>query len=72
MTTHKVIVRLGAYRIEATSATGKRWLLVKVYPTEEAAMVRLRALQAMARADMPEDDWAARGRVLHDELPGST
>jgi len=51
MKTHKIVPRAGAYRIETTSATGKRWLLAKVYPTEEAAMKRLGALQAMAEAD---------------------
>jgi len=51
MTTHAIVLRGGTYRIETTSASGKRWLLAKVYPTEEAATARLRALHAMAEAD---------------------
>ena len=50
MQTHKIVRRADAYRIEATAATGARWLLARVYPTEQAATVRLRALQAMAAA----------------------
>ena len=51
MATHAIVLRGGTYRIETTSATGKRWLLAKAYPTEEAAIARLRALHAMAEAD---------------------
>lgn len=54
MKTHQIVPVAGAYRIEATSPTGKRWFLKRVYPTEAAAMARLQALHAMAAADMPE------------------
>ncbi len=54
MKTHRIVSRDGTYRIETTSPTGKHWLLGRVYPTEAAATSRLRALHAMADADMPE------------------
>jgi hypothetical protein len=52
MKTHQIVTHAGAFRIEATTATGKHWLLSRVYPTETAARTRLRALQAMAEADV--------------------
>jgi hypothetical protein len=54
MKTHKIVPRDGAYRIEATTATGKQWVLTRIYPTEAAAQVRLRALEAMAEAALPK------------------
>lgn len=51
MKTHQIVPQAGVFRIEATTTTGKRWLLTRVYPTEAAAMTRLRALQAMEEAD---------------------
>jgi hypothetical protein len=54
MTAHKIVMRAGAYRIEATTPTGKSWLLSRVYDTEEAARLRLDRLNAMAAAIMPE------------------
>jgi hypothetical protein len=56
MKTHRIVLHGGAYRIEATILTGRRWLLKTHYPTEEAATVRLRALHAMADADMPDSE----------------
>jgi hypothetical protein len=54
MNTHKIVARDGGFRIEATTATGKHWVLTRLYPTEAAALVRLRALHAMADAELPE------------------
>lgn len=51
MKTHQIISFDGAFRIQATTETGKRWLLSRIYPSEAAARTRLRALQAMAEAD---------------------
>lgn len=51
MKTHQIVPDAEAFRIEATTATGKRWLLSRLYPTEAAAQARLRALQAMEQAD---------------------
>jgi hypothetical protein len=51
MKTHQIIPHAGAFRIQATSPTGKHWLLSRVYPTEAAATARLQALQAMEEAD---------------------
>lgn len=51
MKTHQIISFEGAFRIQATTETGKRWLLSRIYPSEAAARTRLRALQAMAEAD---------------------
>jgi hypothetical protein len=56
MTTHKIVRRGSLYRIEATTPTGKQWLLSRTYSTEEAAGVRLSRLQAMAAAGTPESD----------------
>jgi hypothetical protein len=58
MKTHQIVSHAGAYRIEATTTTGKHWLLARVYPTEAAAKPRLRALQAMAEADHQAKIWA--------------
>ena len=54
MNTHRVVPQAGVYRIETVTGTGRHWLLRKVYFTEEAAMTRVRALLAMAEADLPE------------------
>ncbi len=51
MATHAIVLHRETYRIETTSATGKRWLLKRAYPSEEAALVRLWALHAMAEAE---------------------
>jgi hypothetical protein len=51
MTTYAITPRSGTYRIEVVAPTGRRWFLSETYPTEEAALARLRALQAMAAAD---------------------
>jgi hypothetical protein len=64
MKTHKIVPRDGVYRIEATTATGKHWVLGRTYPTETAALVRLRALQAMADADVPK--YRPKMRELRD------
>ncbi len=54
MATHRIVLRGDAYRIETTAMNGRRWLLRTMYTTEQAALVRLRRLEAMAKADMPE------------------
>jgi hypothetical protein len=51
MKRYAITPRSGTYRIEVIAPTGQRWALSKSNPTEEAALVRLRALQAMAAAD---------------------
>jgi hypothetical protein len=51
MTRYAITPRAGIYRIEVIAPTGRRWVLSKTYPSEDAALVRLRALQAMAAAD---------------------
>jgi hypothetical protein len=56
MATHKIVQRGDFFRIEAIAPGGRRWLLRTLYATEEAALVRLHDLQAMAKADMPEHD----------------
>jgi hypothetical protein len=66
MKTHQIIAEAGEFRIQATTATGKRWLLSRVYPTEAAARTRLRALQAMEEADQQMKALNAFRRRPHD------
>jgi hypothetical protein len=63
MTTYAITPRAGIYWIEAIAPTGRRWFLSKTYPTEDAALARLRALQAMAAAD-------EQMRELKERRPG--
>ena len=65
MKTHQIISQAGGFRIQATSPTGKHWLLSRVYPTEAEALTRLRALHAMAEADQQMRTLAVRPRPQH-------
>jgi hypothetical protein len=47
METYTIVPRAGAYRVEAATEDGRR-RLVATYPTEQAAILRLKALQAEA------------------------
>jgi hypothetical protein len=62
MKTHQIVAHAGAFRIQATSPTGKHWLLSRVYPTEAEAQTRLGALDAMAEADQQMKALAAQPR----------
>lgn len=60
MATHRIVRRGEGYRIETTAMTGRHWLLPTMYATEEAALMRLECLNAMATADMPRRETAER------------
>jgi hypothetical protein len=62
MAIHRIVRRGDAYRIETTALNGRRWLLHTMYPTEQAAQVRLGRLHAMAKADIPEREMPERQR----------
>jgi hypothetical protein len=60
MDTYTISPRAGAYRVEATAADGTR-RLVGTYPSEQAAVMRLRTLQEKAGVPDPgqrrPQDW---------------
>lgn len=53
METYVIIPRAGAYCIMAAETEGRRTLLA-TYPTEQAAIARLRALQEKAGVPQPD------------------
>jgi hypothetical protein len=48
---YAITPRAGTYRILAIEPNGRRRFLATMYATEEAALTRLKALQAMDEAD---------------------
>jgi hypothetical protein len=54
MTSYQIVSRAGVYRIEATTPTGERWLLSRIYTAKKPAMKRLNALRSMGDAIMSE------------------
>jgi hypothetical protein len=62
METYTIIPRAGTYKVVGTTAEGKR-TLVATYPTEQAAISRLKRLQEKTGVDQPAQrrlrDWLA-------------
>jgi hypothetical protein len=62
METYVIIPRSGTYRVMAAEIGGNR-TLVAVYPTEQAAVARLRDLQSKVNAGAPDTYHTRYGRL---------